>query len=521
MPHKIGDRVLETTTTTGTGNITVAGAVSNYQTLAALCTSNGDTIDAVIAGGTQWEYTRLTRVSATVFSRATPYSSSTGSAIDFAAGTKEVWGDVGAFFAELLNTVEIAVASASTCDIGAVKGVCIEITGTTTITSFGTSAHKLRFIRFSGALTLTHNVTSLILPGGNNITTAAGLTLVARSDGSGNWRVYGTNEFCASFTTTQSPTQPQQAVALRNVGAAQWHLINGKITESRASDAATFAIKGLDGNDPSATNPVTVIFGDGTQRAITAALNITVPATATLGVSTTTLVAFRLWFSLIDDGGTLRLGVRNCSDGTGISGFPGNGIDTSTTIGVGADNIGVTYTGTGATAKQFVIIGFVDYESGLVDEGLWNAAPTRIQLFGPGMPRPGDSIQTISASTTVETTTTSSTYQNTNVTKAITLGSKANLVRGYICGVLRSANAATNGVVSVHRDSTDLVAGFGVSPAIQVGCSAAFIDKPNSTSAITYTAKLKSSDNTNSVYFPTTTGGFGTYGFIELQELMG
>jgi hypothetical protein len=44
-------------------------------------------------------------------------------------------------------------------------------------------------LRFSGALTLTYNATSLILPGAANITTAAGDTLEAVSLGSGNWVV--------------------------------------------------------------------------------------------------------------------------------------------------------------------------------------------------------------------------------------------------------------------------------------------------------------------------------------------
>ncbi len=42
---------------------------------------------------------------------------------------------------------------------------------------------------FAAALTLTHNATSLILPGGANITTAAGDTAIAISLGSGNWVV--------------------------------------------------------------------------------------------------------------------------------------------------------------------------------------------------------------------------------------------------------------------------------------------------------------------------------------------
>jgi len=51
-------------------------------------------------------------------------------------------------------------------------------------------------------------------------------------------------------------------------------LINGKIVPSVASNNLTVALKGLDGNDPSATNPVYVRIGD-TIRSITAALSVT------------------------------------------------------------------------------------------------------------------------------------------------------------------------------------------------------------------------------------------------------
>lgn len=82
-----------------------------------------------------------------------------------------------------------SVASAATTDLDAVATVGVTISGTTTITSFGTSANRLRIGRFTGALTLTHNATSLILPTGANITTAAGDGFVAISDASGNWTV--------------------------------------------------------------------------------------------------------------------------------------------------------------------------------------------------------------------------------------------------------------------------------------------------------------------------------------------
>lgn len=89
-----------------------------------------------------------------------------------------------------LNTAKgTDIASAATTAIGAATGNFIHITGTTTITSFGTVAAGItRDVEFDAALVLTHNATSLILPTGANITTAAGDTARFVSEGSGNWR---------------------------------------------------------------------------------------------------------------------------------------------------------------------------------------------------------------------------------------------------------------------------------------------------------------------------------------------
>jgi hypothetical protein len=87
----------------------------------------------------------------------------------------------------LISANEVSLASAATCDLGA-GSLFVQITGTTTIASFGTSANRLRFVRFAQALTLTHNATSLILLGGASRTTAAGDVGVYASDASGNWR---------------------------------------------------------------------------------------------------------------------------------------------------------------------------------------------------------------------------------------------------------------------------------------------------------------------------------------------
>lgn len=66
------------------------------------------------------------------------------------------------------------------------------ITSTTAITAFAFSTDKAgrkATIRFNTVRTLTHNATSLILPGGANITTAVGDICEVQSLGSGNFRV--------------------------------------------------------------------------------------------------------------------------------------------------------------------------------------------------------------------------------------------------------------------------------------------------------------------------------------------
>lgn len=85
-----------------------------------------------------------------------------------------------------------SIASAGTTDIGAADSSYVEITGTNTITSFGSTTDRNHvWLRFAGSLTLTHSGTALILPGAANITTQAGDTCEAirLASGNGNWAV--------------------------------------------------------------------------------------------------------------------------------------------------------------------------------------------------------------------------------------------------------------------------------------------------------------------------------------------
>jgi hypothetical protein len=91
MAFVTADRVKETTTTTGTGNITLAGAVSGFRTFGSVC-ANGDICYYAIVGGTEWEVGQGTWSTGGTLARSSVIASSNaGSQVDFAAGTKDVF----------------------------------------------------------------------------------------------------------------------------------------------------------------------------------------------------------------------------------------------------------------------------------------------------------------------------------------------------------------------------------------------------------------------------------------------
>lgn len=84
----------------------------------------------------------------------------------------------------------VDLASGATTEIGLVNSQHIRITGTNGIANFGGApSGTRRQLRFAGILTITHNPTSLALPGGLNITTEPGDCCQAVSLGGGNWVV--------------------------------------------------------------------------------------------------------------------------------------------------------------------------------------------------------------------------------------------------------------------------------------------------------------------------------------------
>lgn len=171
MAFVTADRVKDTSTTTGTGSITVSGAApTGYRTFSAVLGA-GDTFYYCIQGQTtaEFEVGVGTYSSANVFARTTVLASSnSGSAVSFSAGTKNV-------FITLAATRTLQLGPSDTPTAGSVPYG----TGSTlAYTSVGTSGQFLSS-NGSGAPTWvtaggTGTVTSIDVSGGTTGLTAGG-----------------------------------------------------------------------------------------------------------------------------------------------------------------------------------------------------------------------------------------------------------------------------------------------------------------------------------------------------------
>ena len=117
MALVINDRVKETSTTTGTGTLNLAGAQTGFDTFVAEVGNSNTTYYAIYNQGTsEWEVGIGTVTDATpdTLSRDTVISSSNSdSAVTFSAGTKDVFCTLPASKAVYLDASGVPVGAAS------------------------------------------------------------------------------------------------------------------------------------------------------------------------------------------------------------------------------------------------------------------------------------------------------------------------------------------------------------------------------------------------------------------------
>jgi hypothetical protein len=294
--------------------------------------------------------------------------------------------------------------------------------------------------------------------------------------------------------------------------------INLGLSAVASGNALTITLTQANGSAPSSGSPVIIPFrstvattGTVTFASVSATQSITIPNGATLGTSNG--VPFRVWIFEDYNGGTPELGVATCSNVTTI--FPcatwEHTLPTSQTIGGSSNTGGVLYATTGVAADAVRIIGFCSFGSGLSTAGAWSSSCTSLQVFGPGVAKPGEVVQTASfVNVSSATTCTTPAFISTTVTGPITPTSAVNLI--MISAVASNTSITTNDQVSLTlaRGGTGIgqVTTLGVNtPAVPFNV----LDAPGSVSTQTY-----------AIYCKGITGNGSVTGGTELmQEIMG
>jgi hypothetical protein len=127
MALVVKDRVQETSSTTGTGTFTLAGAVTGFQSFSAI--GDGNTTYYAIVGGTEWEVGLGTyTLSGTTLSRDTVLeSSNSGSLVNFSAGAKTVFvtypAEEAIYRANLPTKLIVTVRAGTTVDVPVANGI--------------------------------------------------------------------------------------------------------------------------------------------------------------------------------------------------------------------------------------------------------------------------------------------------------------------------------------------------------------------------------------------------------------
>ena len=155
------------------------------------------------------------------------------------------------------------VASATALALGS-DGNFFDVTGTTTITSINTvGVGTTVTLQFDAALTLTHHATDLILPGGADITTAAGDRAIFTEYASGDWlcvvytKADGTAVVGASLGSVSEDILPD-ADSSRDLGSASNAFAEGHVDDIKTD---TFT-------DRSAAKSIDAVYvTDGTAKA--------------------------------------------------------------------------------------------------------------------------------------------------------------------------------------------------------------------------------------------------------------
>lgn len=148
MPLVLADRVKETTTTTGTGTLTLDGAATGFQSFSVIGDGNTTYYTIASTGSSEWEVGIGTyTASGTTLSRDTVLASSAGAPTktNFSSGTKDVFVTYTA-----ARSVNVDGASIDTFGLGAAQGDILYASGTNNFVLLNKNSTATRYLANTG-----------------------------------------------------------------------------------------------------------------------------------------------------------------------------------------------------------------------------------------------------------------------------------------------------------------------------------------------------------------------------------
>lgn len=398
-----------------------------------------------------------------------------------------------------LETQGADIASASTINLETATGDLVDVTGTTTITAVTLSQGHRQIVRFTGILTLTHGA-SLVLPTGANIVTAAGDFAIFLG--------YASNVVRALYFRASGAALAGGVTSI--TGTANEITVTGTTTPTLSLPSAlTFTGKTITGGTFASPTLTTLAFGT------SEIVNLNREANYTLGIKNgTNPMAVRIFET--DSGANDEYLEISAASGTNTIKPVATGSGTAsavryyvtTTVWLGsrsgtpeaAETAGIgsicTDTATGAVYKK--------------TSGTGNTGWVEMTSGGGAAPQP---LQAAKQDATFSTT--SATFADiTGLTQAFTASSTTQKVLLRCVVYVGFSSAATIPVARLARDGTALGIAAASSSRIRAGGAAydqapnawlqpivlEWLDVPGTTSAVTYSVQLASTDGTNTVY---------------------
>lgn len=278
-----------------------------------------------------------------------------------------------------------------------------------------------------------------------------------------------------------------------NTGAS---MLNGQVTAVATANTLVLSILTTAGATPSTADTAFFNFrsaaltsGAPTILPLQSALTFTLATTSSLGCTTSTLC--RLWILASDTNGTgagIALCAFNALNASSISPLNEAILFSSGSGTSGGTSSQLAYCSVSSvTSRPYRIVGYVEatWASGTGWTGL-----SLVQLFGPGIKKPGDVIQSVFNATATNGTVSA----NAGIPQALTngqslsinLSSSTNVVRGFLQSSMQNS-AASSVSMQMARGSTLIgeLTSFSSTAGGYVPATLIFFDIPRSTS-LTY-----------------------------------